>query len=80
MPMTPPPAPLPFRWHNQLNPDVNKTAFTEWEQAVIFQVRRGRLRTRGAPRAAARPQPWQLRQLQQQQVEARLGARPGPAR
>jgi hypothetical protein len=26
------------RWHNQLDPSVNKTPFTEWEQAVIFKV------------------------------------------
>ena len=26
------------RWHNQLDPSVNKLPFTEWEQAVIFKV------------------------------------------
>lgn len=33
------PAAAPRRWHNQLNPCVNKTPFTEWEQAVIMTVR-----------------------------------------
>lgn len=28
----------PCRWHNQLNPDVNKTPFNEWEQAVIVEA------------------------------------------
>lgn len=28
----------PSRWHNQLDPSVNKTPFTEWEQAVIVMV------------------------------------------
>ncbi|KAI8467834.1 MAG: hypothetical protein J3K34DRAFT_523387 [Monoraphidium minutum] len=27
-----------LRWHNQLNPAVNKTPFTEWEQAVIVRA------------------------------------------
>ena len=26
------------RWHNQLNPDVRKDPFNEWEDAVIIQV------------------------------------------
>ncbi len=26
------------RWHNQLNPDVRKEPFSEWEDAVIIQV------------------------------------------
>ena len=31
---------LPFcRWCNQLNPDVKKEAFGEWEDAVIIKVR-----------------------------------------
>ena len=29
-----------IRWHNQLNPDVRKDPFTEWEDAVIVQVSR----------------------------------------
>jgi hypothetical protein len=33
-----PPARRPAR-HNQLNPAVNKTPFTEWEQAVIVKAR-----------------------------------------
>jgi hypothetical protein len=40
------------RWHNQLNPEVNKTPFTEWEQAVIVQVGRG-ARPAGANAAKA---------------------------
>jgi hypothetical protein len=31
--------PTTYRWHNQLNPDVRKDPFTEWEDAVIIQVR-----------------------------------------
>eukprot|EP00775_Hariotina_reticulata_P009365 gene9365-9528_t len=27
-----------LRWHNQLNPDVNKLPFSEWEQAVIVKA------------------------------------------
>ncbi|KAI8469736.1 MAG: hypothetical protein J3K34DRAFT_521888 [Monoraphidium minutum] len=27
-----------LRWHNQLNPEVNKAPFTEWEQAVIIEA------------------------------------------
>mmetsp|Transcript_21180 Transcript_21180/g.53855 ORF Transcript_21180/g.53855 Transcript_21180/m.53855 type:complete len:432 (-) Transcript_21180:1442-2737(-) len=27
-----------LRWHNQLNPDVKKEPFTEWEDAVIVQA------------------------------------------
>lgn len=27
------------RWHNQLNPDDRKDPFTDWEDAVIIQVR-----------------------------------------
>ena len=37
-----PPAHAPSalaRWHNQLDPAVNKTPFTEYEQAVIVKVR-----------------------------------------
>lgn len=26
------------RWHNQLNPEVSKLPFSEWEQAVIVRV------------------------------------------
>jgi hypothetical protein len=26
------------RWHNQLNPDVRKEPFSDWEDAVIVQV------------------------------------------
>lgn len=28
-----------LRWHNQLNPDVKKDPFTEWEDAAIVEVR-----------------------------------------
>jgi hypothetical protein len=27
-----------IRWHNQLNPDVRKEPFSDWEDAVIVQV------------------------------------------
>lgn len=27
-----------YRWHNQLNPEVKKDPFSEWEDAVIVQV------------------------------------------
>lgn len=31
-----------IRWHNQLNPDVKKDPFSEWEDAVIVMVSKNR--------------------------------------
>jgi hypothetical protein len=47
---------LLVRWHNQLNPDVKKEPFSEWEDAVIIQVSALRRCSRGSVGAPTRTQ------------------------